>query len=239
MELDRWTHRERLPISGQSGLEETVNGVTHAVGVLFGLVGTVLLLRFTLPSGDALLSVGMVVFGTTVVLLYAVSTVYHLSRSQRRKRLLQVLDHVAIYLLIAGTYTPFALGPLREGWGWGMLGLIWGLALAGMTLEALQAVRNRAVSIALYLGMGWIAVLTFPTLVELLPLPALTWLLVGGTAYTLGTVFFLWNRLPFNHAIWHLFVLAGTVSHFCAILHFLSPAEVAPDLVPGVSLPGR
>lgn len=230
MPSDRFAHDERHPVSRQTGLEEVINSATHAAGALFGVIATVLLLRLTWQSGHAdwLLSIGVAVYGLTVIILYSASSLYHWVRSPKRKRMLQVVDHVAIYLLIAGTYTPFALGPLREGWGWGMLALIWGLAAAGMALEASRAVRNRAVSIALYLGMGWIALLTFPTLVELLPMPALTWLLIGGSTYTLGTAFFLWNRLPFNHVIWHLFVLAGSICHFYAILHLLTIPELDP-----------
>lgn len=239
MNINRWTHREPHPVSRQTGIEETLNSLTHALGVLFGVAATAMLLRFTMPQGDWLFSLGVSIFGLTVVVLYAASTLYHWVHTPRHKRFLQVVDHVAIYLLIAGTYTPFALGPLRDGGGWGMLILIWGLAIAGMALEAKRAVRNRAVSIALYLGMGWIATVTFPSLLHLLPIQAAAWLLVGGSSYTLGTVFFLWNRLPFNHAIWHVFVLLGTVSHFCAILHLLSPEAISPDLIPGISLMGR
>lgn len=239
MPFDRLTHAEKHLVSRQSGLEETLNSLTHALGVLFGIAATSMLLQFTVPQGDWWFSVGVAVFGFTVVVLYAASTLYHWARNPARKRLLQVIDHVAIYLLIAGTYTPFALGPLREGWGWGMLALIWGLALGGMALEAKGAVRNRAASVALYLGMGWIAVLSFPTLLELLPIQAVTWLLAGGSAYTIGTVFFLWSRLPFHHAIWHVFVLLGTVCHYCAILHLLAPGEIAPDLFPGIRIAGR
>jgi len=232
MNLSRWTDQEIFPVSGQSGIEEAINSATHAVGVLFGLFSTALLVSLVWPHGDRLFAAGVVIYGVTVVILYAVSTLYHSARSEKRKRFLQTVDHVAIYLVIAGTYTPFALGPLREGWGWGMLALIWGMAAIGMTLEAKHAVRNRAVSIALYLAMGWIALISFPTLLELLPMQALTWLLAGGTAYTIGTVFFLWNRLPFNHSIWHVFVLVGTVCHFYSILHFVSPMETRVDLAP-------
>ncbi|MCH2101590.1 MAG: hemolysin III family protein [Planctomycetes bacterium] len=239
MAFDRWTHDEKHLVSRQSGLEETLNSLTHALGVLFGVVATALLLRFTIPTGDLWFSAGIAIFGTTVVVLYASSTLYHWARSPRRKRLLQVIDHVAIYLLIAGTYTPFALGPLREDWGWGMLALIWSLALGGMALEAKRAVRNRAVSIALYLGMGWLAILSFPTLLALLPIQAVIWLLAGGTSYTIGTAFFLWNRLPFHHTVWHLFALLGTVCHFCAILHLLAPDELVPNFLQDFRIAGR
>lgn len=204
-------------------IEEIVNSLTHGLGVLFGVSASTLLIFFASQQDDIYLTVGCAIFGFTVVLLYSTSTLYHSLRGEKWKRWMQVLDHVAIYLLIAGTYTPFALGPLRDAWGWGMLILIWGLAVLGSVLEAANAVRSRGVSVALYLGMGWLAMITFPTLAPLLPGKALVFLLVGGSSYTIGTVFFLWNKLKFNHAIWHLFVLVGTISHFFSVLEFVAP----------------
>jgi hemolysin III len=223
MDYTAATKREVLPISGQSAIEEVVNSFTHGIGILFGFAATILLIFFSASTGDPYLTIGCSIFGATMILQYSASTLYHSLRGRRAKRIMQVLDHVAIYLLIAGTFTPFAMGPLRAQWGWGMLALIWFLALGGSALEASNAMRNKAVSVALYLGMGWLAVLTFPTLQDLLPMKALVWLLVGGSSYTVGVIFFLWEKLPFNHAIWHVFVLAGTISHFCAILNFVAP----------------
>jgi hemolysin III len=220
----RYVPKEHLlPVSGQSMIEEIVNSLTHGLGVLFGVSASTLLVFFASQQDDIYLTVGCAIFGFTVVLLYSASTLYHSMRSEKWKRAMQILDHVAIYLLIAGTYTPYALGPLRHSWGWGMLGLIWGLALIGSILEAARAVRSPGVSVALYLGMGWLALITFPALSEILPTKALVFLLVGGSSYTLGTIFFLWNKLKFNHAIWHIFVLVGTVSHFLSVLEFVTP----------------
>jgi hemolysin III len=216
-------YKRLLPVSQQSIVEEFANSLTHGLGILFGVSATTLLMFFAARQEDLFLTVGCGVFGFTVVLLYASSTLYHSLRGEKWKRFMQVVDHVAIYLLIAGTYTPYALGPLRPYWGWGMLILIWGLALTGSALEAKKAVRSPAVGVALYLGMGWLAAITFPTLLEILPPKAMVLLVIGGSAYTLGTIFFLWEKLPFNHAIWHLFALVGTVSHFLSVLHFVGP----------------
>lgn len=204
-------------------IEEIVNSLTHGLGVLFGVSASTLLVFFASQQDDLYLTIGCIIFGFTVVLLYSASTLYHSLRGEKWKRFMQVLDHVAIYLLIAGTYTPFALGPLRDSWGWGMLAMIWALALLGSILEAARAVRSPAVSVALYLGMGWLALITYPTLSTLLPGKALVFLLIGGSSYTIGTIFFLWNKLKFNHAIWHMFVLIGTVSHFFSVLEFVAP----------------
>jgi hemolysin III len=217
------TKQPVLPVSGQSLIEEIVNSLTHGLGVLFGVSASTLLVFFATQQDDLYLTVGCIIFGVTVVLLYSASTLYHSLRGEKWKRVMQVLDHVAIYLLIAGTYTPYALGPLRPTWGWGMLALIWSLALLGSILEAARAVRSPGVSVALYLGMGWLAVITFPALQEILPTKALVFLIVGGSSYTIGTIFFLWDKLPFNHAIWHLFVLVGTISHFFSVLEFVAP----------------
>ncbi len=214
---------ERHPISGQSVLEEIVNSLTHGLGVLFGIAASALLVFLAQEHADSQVVIGCSVFGATVVLLYASSTAYHGARNEIWKRRLQTMDHVAIYLLIAGTYTPFALGPMRDHSGALFLVLIWCLAAIGSVLEGAHLVRNKGISIALYLIMGWIAVLAFPVLRLVLPVEALAWLITGGSAYTLGTVFFLWEKLPFSHSIWHIFVLVGTVSHFCAILHFVAP----------------
>ncbi len=214
----------RHPISGQSVAEEIVNSVTHGLGVLLGVAATVLLVVFSALYRDAALITANAIFGATVVVLYLASTLYHSVRSERWKRRLQVLDHIAIYLLIAGTYTPFALGPMRGGTGTLMLVAVWVLAFVGSVREIRGGSGSDLGAVLLYLGMGWMAVLAFPTLREALPLSALVWLICGGTAYTAGTAFFLWQRLPFHHSIWHLFVLGGTISHFFAILSFVHPA---------------
>jgi len=205
-------------------LEEVVNSLTHGLGVVFGIVATVFLLAYSAGRGDPALIVSCAIFGGSVILLYAASTLYHGVQARAWKRRLQVVDHVAIYLLIAGTYTPFALGPMRGGFGTLMLLVVWLLAFVGSARELRGRPGSDLLSVLIYLGMGWMAVVAFPALRDSLPVPALGWLIGGGTAYTVGTAFFLWQRLPFSHSIWHLFVLGGTVSHFVAILHFVHPS---------------
>ncbi|RMH04204.1 MAG: hemolysin III family protein [Planctomycetota bacterium] len=215
------------PVSGQSPPEELVNSLSHGLGAAFGIVATVLLPTWAAGRGDPALVAGCAVFGASIILLYAASAVYHALPGERWKRRLQVLDHIAIYLLIAGTYTPFALGPMRGRVGLLMLVAVWLLALVGTVRELRRSRSSDLAAVLIYLGMGWMAVLAFPVLRAALPPAGLAWLIGGGVCYSAGTGFFLWRRLPFHHAVWHLFVLAGTVSHFLAILSF-----VHPDLAP-------
>jgi len=171
--------------------------------------------------------VSVSVYGTTLVLLYLASALYHGPRSPRRKERLRVLDHAAIFLLIAGTYTPFALVTLRGPWGWSLFGIVWGLALAGVLLEVCSPGRFPVLSLSLYLGMGWLVVIAGKPLLAALPRGGMAWLVAGGLAYTLGVAFYLWRALPFHHAVWHLFVLAGSALQFFGILFHVLPVSVS------------
>lgn len=164
--------------------------------------------------------IGGSIFGATLLLLYCASTLYHALPSPRAKRVFRVLDHAAIYLLIAGTYTPFALGVLRGGWGWSLLGAVWGLAAIGIVVKALWGFRAARLSTAVYLLMGWLIVIAMQPLVARIGLSGLAWLLAGGVCYSAGVVFFAWERLRYGHMVWHLFVLAGSVLHFIAVLRY-------------------
>ena len=164
--------------------------------------------------------VGATLFASTMAVLYLTSTLYHAWPAGVGKRRLQVLDHGAIYLLIAGTYTPFTLGVLRGAWGWTLFGLIWGLAVMGVGLKALGGVRYRVFSLALYLGMGWLGLIAIKPLWQLLPTAGAVWLVAGGIAYTLGVPFYTARRLRYSHCVWHLFVLAGSACHFFAVLWY-------------------
>jgi hemolysin III len=170
--------------------------------------------------GGAADIVGASVFAATIVLLYLTSTLYHALPRNRAKRVFRVLDHGAIFLLIAGTYTPFTLGVLRGTWGWTLLGLVWGLAAAGVTLKAVGGVRYPVVSTCLYLGMGWLVIIAARPLWLRMPPSGLLWLVAGGLAYTAGVAFFAAERIRYSHLIWHLFVLAGTACHFIAVLRY-------------------
>jgi hemolysin III len=198
--------------------EEIANSITHGVGWLLSVGALVILVVFAALTGGALRVASCAVFGTTLVLLYAASTLYHAVPSPRAKRVFRVLDHSAIFLLIAGTYTPLALIALGGGWGWALFGCVWFLAVVGVLLNTLAHGRWRWLSITLYLAMGWLVVVAVKPLVAALTTPALVMVVAGGLAYTFGLAFYGWRRLPYSHAVWHLFVLTGSVFHFFAVL---------------------
>jgi hemolysin III len=197
--------------------EELANVVTHGVGAVASVAAAAGLIVYASIRGDAWQIVGVSVFATTLFALYTASTLYHAARDPVRKRRLEVVDHSAIFLLIAGTYTPFMIDALRGGWGWSLFGVIWGLAVVGIGLKVVFAGRFRLVSTLVYIGMGWLVlVAVVPLLRQLEPL-TLAWLLAGGVAYTAGTPFYHNSRLAYSHAVWHLFVIAGSVCHGVAV----------------------
>ena len=201
--------------------EEIANAVTHGAGLLGSLAALPVLILAALNQRDVWQIVGGTVFGVTLVLLYLASTVYHALplRRSRAKRVLRVLDHSAIYLLIAGTYTPFTLGALRGPWGWALLGTIWGLALFGIIAKFTLGFRFPRLSTVLYIAMGWLVVVALHPLAARVSPTGLAWLVAGGLCYTGGVIFYATDtRIRYGHALWHLFVLAGSVCHFVAVL---------------------
>jgi len=201
--------------------EEVANGLTHGLGVGLSIAALVILVAFAVLEHDGYKLASAIVYGVSLVLLYTASTLYHSLPQPRVKHVLKILDHCGIYLLIAGTYTPFCLVTLREANGWWLLGVIWGLAILGIALEAFWVYRPRWVSTVLFLGMGWMVVTSIGPLVDKLA-PGGLWLLVaGGLAYTVGTVFYLLERIHYMHAVWHVWVLAGSVLHFLAVLLYV------------------
>jgi hemolysin III len=213
--------RYTAPVAGSarySAGEEVANAVTHGVGWLASVAGLGVLLSFAALTGGAARVASCAVFGATLVLLYAASTLYHALPSERAKRVFRVLDHSAIFLLIAGTYTPLALVAIGGAWGWTLFGCVWGLALIGVLLSTLAHGRWRWLSITLYLVMGWLVVVAIEPLVAALATPALVLIVLGGLAYTGGLAFYAWRRLPYSHAVWHVFVLAGSALHYVAVL---------------------
>ena len=204
----------------QSPGEEIANSVSHGVGLVAVLVAVPILIVAAVRRGGAAGIVGASVFAGTMVLLYLTSTLYHALPKNKVKRVFQVLDHGAIFLLIAGTYTPFTLGVLRGGWGWTLFGLVWGLAVLGIVLKTVGSVRITWLSTCLYLGMGWLVLIAIRPLWLRMPLSGLAWLVAGGLAYTAGVAFFAAERLRYSHFIWHLFVLTGTCCHFFAVLWY-------------------
>jgi hemolysin III len=210
-------------MTGNRLREELYNTVTHGVGALLGVAGLVVLVVFAALEGGAARIVAAAVFGSSLVLLYAASTCYHAFRCPKKKRLLRKLDHAAIYVLIAGTYTPFTLLNLRGGWGWTLFGLVWGIAALGITFKVFYTGRFEIVSTLAYIGMGWLVLIAVKPTLASIDAGGLALLVAGGLAYTLGTVFYALSRVPYNHAIWHLFVLAGSMCHFFAVLHYARP----------------
>lgn len=198
--------------------EEVINAVTHGMGVVASIVGGAVVITLAAGLGDAWLLLGMVVYSASLVVLYAASTLYHAIPHRSAKARLRVFDHCAIYLLIAGTYTPFMLGALRGAWGWTLLGFVWSLALGGIVYKLFLLGRYPRLSTAMYLAMGWLAIVALPAMLRSLSLTVMLWLLAGGLAYTAGTLFYHSRRIPYAHAIWHGFVLAGSGCHFVAVL---------------------
>jgi hemolysin III len=204
----------------QSLGEEVANSVSHGLGLSAAVAAFPVLVLAAQQRGDTAGIVGASVFATAAVLLYLVSTLFHALPRCRAKRVFQILDHSAIYLLIAGTYTPFTLGVLRGDWGWTLFGLVWGMAIAGTVLKALGGVRYTTLSTWTYLAMGWLVVIAAKTVWTLVPGWGLFWLIAGGVAYTAGAVFFMAERIRYFHFVWHLFVVAGTACHFIAVLRY-------------------
>lgn len=197
--------------------EELANVVTHGVGILAALAAAAALVVFASIHGDVWEIVGVSVFATTLVALYTASTLYHGARDPVIKARLKVLDHSAIYLLIAGTYTPFMIDELRGGWGWSLFGVIWGLAVVGVGLKLVFIGRFKVLSTVVYVAMGWLVLVAGVPLVRTLDPATLLWLLAGGVAYTAGTAFYHSRRIRYAHAIWHLFVIAGSACHAIAV----------------------
>jgi hemolysin III len=209
---------EKFPVA-----EEVAHSLTHGAGLLLGVTALVLMVVFAAQRGSAIHVVACTLYGATLVLLYSASTLYHALPRGRAKRVFGTLDHSSIFLLIAGTYTPFTLVTLSGGVGWTLFGVIWGLAFAGVVLEAVTRGRVRRLQLILYLVMGWSIVLVARPLLQGLARGGLVLLFAGGLAYTLGVIFFVWRSLPFHHAVWHVFVLAGSVCHFFAVLLYVIP----------------
>lgn len=209
------------PAFGQSIGEEIANSVSHGLALIAVLVGTPFLLVHAVRQGDAGFVVGASIFAATMILLYLASTLYHALTHRKAKQVFRVIDHSAIFLLIAGTYTPFTLGVLHGPWGWTLFGIVWGLAAIGIALKALNRFASPRLSTAVYLLMGWLVVIAIDPLMARLPTAGLLWLVAGGLAYSVGVVFFaLDSRLRYGHFTWHVFVAAGTACHYFAVLGY-------------------
>jgi hemolysin III len=203
--------------------EEIANSVIHGVGVVLAIAGLIVLTSYASLFGDVWHVVSCSIFGATLVLLYTASTLYHGIQSPIAKRVLRLVDHSAIFLLIAGTYTPFTLVNLRGPWGWSLFGVVWGIAVLGIIFEVIFIDRWKILPVVIYVAMGWLIVAAIRPLLSALALGGLVLLAGGGLCYTLGVIFYVSKKMPYHHAIWHLFVLAGSTLHFFAVLFYVIP----------------
>jgi len=201
--------------------EEIVNSITHGLGAILSIAGLVILIVFAALYGDNWHIVSFSIFGGTLVVLYLASTLYHSFSNPSVKKVFKKLDHSAIFLLIAGTYTPFVLVSLRGAWGWSIFGVIWSLAIFGIVTKFSNISRFRKASVVIYLFMGWLGLIAAKEMLNGVPLLSLKLLVVGGLSYTGGVIFYCWKKLPFNHGIWHVSVLCGSVAHYFSILFIL------------------
>lgn len=201
--------------------EEIVNTATHGVGILLSIAALTVLVAFSSLNGDVWHIASTSIYGTTLILLYTASSLYHAIPYSKAKQVLRRLDHAAIFFLIAGTYTPFVLVNLRGPWGWTLFGLVWGIAIPGVLLELVSRKRYKRLSLSLYLGLGWLVLIAIKPMLVSVETNGLILLLTGGLCYSLGVIFYVWKRLTYNHAIWHLFVLAGSALHFFSVLFYV------------------
>lgn len=211
-------------VSEYSEIEERANAITHGLGVVLGIVGLILLLiKADQFNADLLTVASMATYGSSIILLFLASTLYHSITTEKTKRLLKTLDHCAIYLLIAGSYTPFLLVSLRTPLAFGLMGVIWAIALVGIVMKIAFVYRFKRLSLVTYLAMGWLSLIVIYQLAKSVDLGGLILLATGGVIYSLGVIFYVAKRIPYNHAIWHLFVLAGCACHFFAIYLYVTP----------------
>ena len=202
--------------------EEIFNSITHGIGALLSIAALVILTVFAVKKGNAWHVVSFTIFGTSLFLLYLSSTLYHIFKNEKIKNLFARFDHAAIFLLIAGTYTPFVLTALRGPLGWSLFGIIWGLAIAGIIIRSIYLTRFRKLMVGIYVGMGWMFLIAIVPMIRNLPAASLVFLLIGGACYSIGVIFYVWRNLKYGHGIWHLFVLAGSITHFFSVLYSLN-----------------
>lgn len=206
--------------------EEIANSIVHGIGAALGIAALVILIVSAALKGSAWHVVSFSIYGATLIILYTMSTIYHALTHRRAKDLFEIFDHCAIYLLIAGTYTPFTLVPLHGKLGWWMFGIIWGLAIIGIVFKVYFVKRFIVVSTLIYIGMGWMITIGMKRLWETMPTAGLIWLAIGGVLYTGGTIFYVKKRVKYFHVIWHGFVLAGSICHFFCVLLYVLPIKV-------------
>ena len=219
------TNSTSTNLMGYTVGEEIANSITHGIGAALSIAGLTLLVSLAAIYGDVWRVVSFSIYGSSLVLLYLCSTLYHSIQHPKAKRILRIFDHSAIYLLIAGSYTPFTLVSMRGPWGWSLFGVVWGLALLGIAFKTVFIGRYEKWATAAYVLMGWLVVIAFKQMLVTVPPGGIIWLVIGGVVYTSGVLFYAWEKLPYNHAVWHLFVLGGSICHFFAVLFHVLPVR--------------
>lgn len=214
-----------MTAAGYTIREEIANSITHGLGILLSFMGLIILVISAARTGESSRLFSSIVFGAALILLYTISTLYHSIQRPDAKRIMRVLDHAAIFFLIAGTYTPFTLINLKGPWGWTLFSVIWILAVFGTCFEVFAKQKRRVISISLYVIMGWAVVIAMKQLLLTVPPEGILLLFLGGIAYTAGIGFYVSRRLPYHHAVWHLFVLGGSIFHFFAVLYYAIPPD--------------
>ncbi len=205
--------------------EEIVHSITHGIGAGLSVAGLTLLVALAVLYGNVYQIVSFSIYGATLIILYLASTLYHSFQQPRVKQVFKVIDHASIYLLIAGTYTPFLLVAIRGPWGWTLLVIVWGLALLGISLKTLFIHRFQKLSVLAYILLGWLSLVATKELLANMPVGGMIWLAAGGAVYTIGVIFYALKKVPYTHAVWHLFVLGGSICHYFAVLLYLAPAH--------------
>ena len=213
---------DRVPLGTKQSLgEEIANSITHGIGVGLSIAALVILVVFAARISDVWKVVSFSIYGATMIALFMASTLYHAFPQPKVKKFFHILDHSSIFLLIAGTYTPITIGTMRGGWGWTLFGIIWGLTLVGICLKIFAMSKLKWVSTIVYLAMGWLIIIAIKPLMSVVSKTVLLWMVIGGLCYSLGVIFYIARKLPYHHAIWHLFVLGGAISHFFGMLSLL------------------
>jgi len=216
------SNNKNLLINRYTIKEEIFSSITHGIGALLSIVALVVLVSFASIQGDAWRIVSFSIYGFTLFFLYLSSTLYHSIFHEKAKQVFRVFDHVSIYLVIAGSYTPIALVGMEGPWRWIIFGLIWSLAITGIVLKVINISKTKKFSTALYIAMGWMVIIAIKPILAMIPTGLLVWLVIGGLFYTFGVIFYACKKIPFNHGIWHLFVLGGSIAHYFGILIYLA-----------------
>ena len=214
--------KESYSLKTQTLGEEITNSITHSIGIGLSIAALVILLVLASRRGDVWRIVSFSIYGASLILLYMSSTLYHSFVNPKIKKIFRIIDHSAIYLLIAGTYTPVTLTLMRGAWGWTLFGLAWGMAIGGIIITALLLDKLKSLLVLSYVAMGLLVVIAIKPMMQVVPRGMIIWLFIGGACYLLGIIFYLWKRLPYHHPIWHIFVLGGSISHFLGILFYLT-----------------